>query len=31
VPAPDVLELYERLIEASIAYEFVRFDDTRRG
>jgi isochorismate pyruvate lyase len=29
VPTAEVLELYERLIEASIAYEFVRFDDTR--
>ena len=28
-PAAEVLDLYERLIEASIAYEFVRFDDTR--
>jgi isochorismate pyruvate lyase len=31
VPAAEVLDLYERLIEASIAYEFVRFDDTREA
>src|SRR3954469_4209895 len=28
-PAEVVAELYERLIEASIAYEFVRFDALR--
>ena len=28
-PAPAVLELYERLIEGSIAYEFERFDALR--
>jgi len=28
-PPPAVLELYERLIEASIAYEFDRYDETR--
>jgi len=29
VPAEAAAELYERLIEASIAYEFGRFDSTR--
>jgi isochorismate pyruvate lyase len=29
VPAEAVAELYERLVEASIAYEFGRFDATR--
>lgn len=29
VPAEAAAELYERLIEASIAYEFDRFDKTR--
>jgi isochorismate pyruvate lyase len=30
VPRPAAAELYERLIEASIAYELDRFDETRR-
>ena len=30
-PAATVAELYERLIEASIAYEFDRFDAIRAG
>jgi isochorismate pyruvate lyase len=30
VPADVAAELYERLIEASIAYEFERFDATRK-
>jgi len=30
-PASALLELYERLIEASIAYEFDRYDETRGG
>jgi len=29
VPAEAAAELYERLVEASIAYEFGRFDSTR--
>jgi isochorismate pyruvate lyase len=29
VPAGAVCEVYDRLIEASIAYEFERFDSTR--
>ncbi|HEX8125935.1 MAG TPA: chorismate mutase [Allosphingosinicella sp.] len=29
VPEEAVAELYERLVEASIAYEFRRFDSTR--
>ncbi len=29
VPAEAAAELYERLVEASIAYEFRRFDSTR--
>jgi isochorismate pyruvate lyase len=28
-PAPAVAEVYEKLVEASIAYEFVRFDEGR--
>ena len=30
VPEAAVAELYERLVEASIAYEFRRFDSTRQ-
>jgi isochorismate pyruvate lyase len=30
-PPTAVAEVYERLIEASIAYEFDRFDETRGG
>lgn len=30
VPAAAAAELYERLVEASIAYELGRFDETRR-
>ena len=30
VPAGVAADLYERLVEASIAYEFERFDDLRR-
>jgi isochorismate pyruvate lyase len=30
-PAAAVAEVYERLIEASIAYEFDRFDETRQS
>ncbi|HEY0149176.1 MAG TPA: chorismate mutase [Allosphingosinicella sp.] len=30
VPAKAAAELYERLVEASIAYEFVRFDERPR-
>jgi len=30
VPAPAVAELYERLVEASIAYELGRFDALRK-
>jgi isochorismate pyruvate lyase len=29
VPPEVAAELWERLVEASIAYEFVRFDETR--
>jgi hypothetical protein len=29
VPAQAAAELYERLVEASIAYEFVQFDALR--
>ena len=29
VPVKAIADLYERLIEASIAYEFDRFDETR--
>lgn len=30
VPADVIAEFYERLVEGSIAYEFRRFDETRR-
>ena len=30
IPEAAATELYERLVEASIAYEFGRFDDLRR-
>lgn len=30
VPAAAAAELYERLVEASIAYELERFDETRK-
>ncbi len=29
IPAPVIEDLYERLVEGSIAYEFERFDATR--